>query len=122
MNQPYQKLEEDEHGVVRFKHNEIVRYILDNGGIDMNKIAMQDFPQDDRAQFAQLIGYSLSGYGDLSYVTDDTYYTASIMYDSDKTEEEAKIEHYESLLGNLRKDVKKITCSLFRMHEDDLNE
>lgn len=57
-------------GVCRFKENEIVRYLLDNGGIDLNKIAMLDFSDEDRTQFAQLIGYSVSGAGELSYFDD----------------------------------------------------
>ena len=54
--------------VVRFKKNKIVEYLLDNGGMDMNHLAIQDFSDEDRRQFAQLIGYSVSGYGDLNYV------------------------------------------------------
>lgn len=73
MNHPTQPLEKDEHGVLRFKSNKIVRYLLDNGGIDMNHLAVKNFSEDDRQQFAQLIGYSLSGYGDLSYVSDEAY-------------------------------------------------
>lgn len=59
----------------RFKENKIVSYCLDNK-TDMNRIAMKDFTDDDRMQFAQLIGYSLGGYSDLSYVTDESYYRA----------------------------------------------
>lgn len=73
MNHPIQPLEKDDHGVLRLKSNKIVRYLLDNGGIDMNHLAVQNFSDEDRQQFAQLIGYSLSGYGDLSYVSDDAY-------------------------------------------------
>lgn len=56
-------------GVVRFRANALVRYLLDNGGLDMNHLARacHDAPREDWAQFAQLIGYSVSGYGDLSY-------------------------------------------------------
>ena len=57
----------------RFKENKIVRHCLDAGGTDLNKICMIDFSIEDREQFAQLIGYSLGGYGDLSYVTDESY-------------------------------------------------
>ena len=60
----------------RFKENKIVSHCLDVGGTDLNKIAVIDFSVEDREQFAQLIGYSLGGYGDLSYVTDETYYRA----------------------------------------------
>jgi hypothetical protein len=59
----------------RFKENKIVNYCLDNK-TDMNDIARHDFTNEDREQFAQLIGYSLGGYSDLSYVSDESYYRA----------------------------------------------
>ncbi len=34
----------------------------------MNDLAVKDFSDEDRCQFAQLIGYSISGYEELSYV------------------------------------------------------
>jgi len=40
---------------------------------------MIGFPQEDREQFAQLIGYSLSGFGELDYVSDETYEVAERM-------------------------------------------
>lgn len=73
MKHPVQPLDLDEHGVLRFKANAIVRFLLDAGPFDMNKLAMMNFSQEDREQFAQLIGYSLSGFGELSYVSDETY-------------------------------------------------
>lgn len=69
---PRQPTYTDEHGVERFVENEIVRWLLDNGRLDMNDIARQrHFSDEDRRQFAQLIGYSVSGYYDLSYAEDD---------------------------------------------------
>jgi hypothetical protein len=70
---PIQPLIKDEHGVVRFKKNSIVRTLLDAGPFDMNKLSVMDFSDEDRMQFAQLIGYSLSGFSELSYVDDKTY-------------------------------------------------
>lgn len=74
---PNQPLVVDERGAVRFKENPIVSYLLDNGGIDMNHLAVKGFElgwtEDDKAHFAQLIGYSYSGWGTLSYVTDERY-------------------------------------------------
>ena len=58
--------------VTRFRENQVVRHLLDHGGIDMNALAVLDFSDEDRAQFAQLIGYSVSGFGDLSYADDET--------------------------------------------------
>lgn len=80
---PLQPLVRDTNGIVRFKENEIVRALLDSqgrnsGGLDMNQLAMMNFSREDREQFAQLIGYSLSGFGELmGYVRDETYETAA---------------------------------------------
>jgi hypothetical protein len=73
---PIQPLEDDGNAVLRFKHNNIVRHLLDHGGLDLNKLAVLDFPREDWEQFAQLIGYSLSGFGDLSYVSNRVWNAA----------------------------------------------
>lgn len=67
---PMQPLVYDCEGVIRFKKNKIVRHLLDNGGLDLNKLCVQchEDSQEDWEQFYQLIGYSVSGYGDLSRV------------------------------------------------------
>jgi hypothetical protein len=74
---PMQPIAKDEYGVYRFKANPIVRYLLDWGGIDMNKLAALEFDDADREHFAQLIGYSVGGYGELSYVSDESYHRAT---------------------------------------------
>lgn len=66
----------DEVGIHRYKANAIVRYMLDAGQraglFDLNTIAMHipSFPREDHEQLAQLIGYSVSGACDLSYMSD----------------------------------------------------
>jgi hypothetical protein len=70
---PIQPLYRDNDGVVRFKANAIVRYLLDAGPFDLNQLALMPFDNKDWEQFAQLIGYSLSGFGELRYVSDKTY-------------------------------------------------
>lgn len=65
---PMQPVVWDSHGVIRFKANAIVQYLLDAGPFDMNHLAVMPFSDADREQFAQLIGYSVSGIGDLHYV------------------------------------------------------
>lgn len=50
---------------VRFKENSIVRFLLDGGPFDLNMLARMPFSVEDREQFAQLIGYSLEGFGEL---------------------------------------------------------
>ena len=48
-----QTLAYDEKGVLRFKPNAIVQYILDNGGVDLNKIAFLQFSKEDRQQIGR---------------------------------------------------------------------
>ena len=66
---PVQPIYMDNHGVVRFKSNLIIEYLLDNSNINLNTIASISFPQNDREQLSQLIGYSVSGFGGLSHVS-----------------------------------------------------
>lgn len=40
--------------------------------MDLNQLALMPFNRDDWNQFAQLIGYSVSGFGDLSYAKKST--------------------------------------------------
>ena len=81
--QPMQSIVIDEHGVHRFRENSLVRYLLDAGGLTLNDLAMlPSIPGEDREQLAQLIGYSISGFAELSYVRDETYEKA--MKASDK--------------------------------------
>lgn len=77
---PIQPLVIDAHGTLRFKENPIVRVLLDYAtehGYGLNEIALEEFDAEDQMQLAQLIGYSLSGYGTLSYVTDESYERAA---------------------------------------------
>lgn len=77
MTSPDQPIITDPQGTRRFKENAIVRYLLDNGGLDMNMLACMPFSAEDCQQFAQLIGYSVCGYGELSYVTDEAFERAT---------------------------------------------
>lgn len=67
---PLQPLVEDARGTVRFKANAIVVHLTRD---KLNDLASMDFSTEDREQLAQLIGYSLGGFAELSYVTDETY-------------------------------------------------
>ena len=73
---PLQPLYIDTHGVPRFVENRIVRYLVDQLPGGLNALAALPFSAAERMQLAQLIGYSLSGFGELSYVDDDTYEAA----------------------------------------------
>lgn len=56
--------------VLRFQANAIVRYLLDKGNLTLNDLGREEFPTRDWEQFYQLIGYSLSGYDELSLVSE----------------------------------------------------
>ena len=73
MKHPIQPLQKDKQGVMRFKQNGIVRFLLDNGPFDLNTLHMMSFSREDRVQLAQLIGYSLSGFAELDYVSEKDY-------------------------------------------------
>ena len=68
---PMQPIGFADDGCIRFKPNKIVQYLLDAGTIDLNQLSLMPFTDADWDQFYQLIGYSVSGYCDLSNVGDD---------------------------------------------------
>jgi hypothetical protein len=75
--QPSQPIVIAGDNVIRFKENKLVNFLLDEATAgrmcDMNRLATIDATQEDRVQFAQLIGYSVSGWCDLSYVDNKVY-------------------------------------------------
>ena len=88
MKHPMQTIVLD-NGTPRFQENKIVRYLLDivrhKGICDMNQLAILPFDNGDREQFAQLIGYSVSGFLELSYVSDEAVAVAEkVIRDSSK--------------------------------------
>ena len=119
MKHPIQPLENDDHGVLRFKANAIVRHLLDHGGIDMNALACMDFSVEDREQFAQLIGYSLSGYSELGYVSDETFAAAQKVAEG-MDERDARIGSLEEMLATVREGLRIAVPAVFRVHPDDL--
>jgi len=60
--------------IIRFKQNNIIDWLHRCGKIDLNEIAAlyynkkHGFTRDDMTQLNQLLGYSVSGFGDLSFV------------------------------------------------------
>lgn len=67
--------EHSPRGIIRFKSNAIIEYLFKDGRLNLNEIGLMVqngvFPVGDQVQIAQLLGYSVSGFGDLSYVPRD---------------------------------------------------
>lgn len=118
---PIQPLEFDGHGVLRFKRNAIVRHLLDHGGINMNDLARLEFAQEDREQFAQLIGYSHSGSGDLGYVSDEVWCAAQAMHKKGVSEVEARNQYLRDRIHEAQEGMREGVAVLFSIHPDDLN-
>lgn len=105
----------------RFVQNRIVRWLVDSLPGSLNTVACGDFTDEEHMQLAQLIGYSLSGYSSLSYVSDESYATAEAMSDGSSTNElEARNEVLREQLTEIEEHVRNAAVSLFRVHPDDL--
>lgn len=126
MKNPIQPIVTDEVGILRFKENKIVNYLLDwatERGMSLNELAAMSFSNDDRQQFAQLIGYSVSGYGDLSdYVDEDAYGAACEMAENGLSEKDARIAHLDAELTAIRRGLREPIARLFGRHPDDIME
>lgn len=111
----------DSHDVVRFKENKIVRYLLDSHPtVDLNKLAVGDFTQDDRQHFAQLIGYSVSGWSTLSYVSDDQYRVVEEMMEG-QTETQARISTLQREMNYIREAFREPIARIYGIAPEDLN-
>ena len=107
---PMQPIGDDE-GVARFKPNAVIEWLRDSRKIDLNEIAAQGFPDEDMQQFSQLIGYSISGYGDLSFVNRTPEHLHAVDLQADRaaiddeplTAEQAKILALEAVVEGQRK-------------------
>ncbi|MDR5790267.1 hypothetical protein P9281_27355 [Caballeronia sp. LP003] len=69
---PLQQVFIDERGQPRFRKNAIVEYLLTHGSIRWDQILMMDFPLADREQIAQQMGYSVAGFNELHWVSDES--------------------------------------------------
>ncbi|AUT62869.1 hypothetical protein [Paraburkholderia terrae] len=73
---PQQQVYIDDTGAPRFRQNAIVFHLLTHGSIRWDQILMMDFPLADREQIAQQMGYSVMGYSELHWISDESYQTA----------------------------------------------
>jgi hypothetical protein len=123
MNHPIQPIYTDPSGKARFKQNKIIDFLIEMGskkGFGLNEIACMDFPIEDRVQLAQLIGYSVEGFAELSYVTDEDYGAVLAMANEGMTEDKARIADLRARLLALKEGILHPIAQLYGIHPDDL--
>ncbi len=111
---PLQPIEDN-----RFISNRIVEALLASSSLNLNVIATMDFTAQERIQFAQLIGYSLCGFGELTYVDDESY-DAALKQEAGQNELEARNEVLREQLNLARTGIRDAATALFNIHPDDL--
>jgi Tfp pilus assembly protein PilN len=107
---PIQPIIKDENGVQRFKANEIVRYLIDHGSIDLNQIARLPFSDEDREQLDMLIGYSVGG---APHLRETTYRQAELMIDNPELSPlEVENRMLRNLVAELKSSLRDINIAL----------
>jgi hypothetical protein len=119
--QPIQPIVTDDKGVLRFKENVLVRYLLEHGGLNMNDLARVECADEDRQQFAQLIGYSIDGYSELSYVDDEAFSVACRMMVG-ASEQEARDDEMKERIEAAKDACRSLVRGLFGVDLDDVME
>ncbi len=122
---PLQPLERDSNGTLRFKENRAVSALYEQLRllrIEPWALLARDanVTKDDLRQFAQLIGYSLSGVSELPYMDEETLEAAQNAYELGTSELEARNAHLEARHEAMIEAVKSLAVTTFAIHEDDL--
>ncbi len=128
---PMQPIALDGSGRPRFVSNLIVEFLLvwaSERGMSLNELARKDFPREHREQFAQLIGYSVSGFGELHYISIKSIEAADriaeqlVKKQPVETAEQAELATLRAKIERLRESLRDPVCELFKIHPDDLEE
>lgn len=86
---PLQPFVLSDHNVIRFKENKLVTKLLDN--YNLNKLVIEGgYSKEDYEQLMQLIGYSFSGYSELSQISNETWERANTEFEKFKNLMEKK--------------------------------
>lgn len=104
----------------RFVPNRIVEKLLEVAPIDLNDIAAMDFTNEEHEQLAQLIGYSVSGFQSLSYVSSETYCAVDDVMAGKNTESDARITALRKQVECIREGLRIAVPYAFDIHSDDL--
>ena len=105
----------------KLDENNKYHFLYQQYNCGLNELAEMDFTTEEWCQFAQLIGYSLSGYSELNYV-DNAKYNEAIAASKNQDPRDSKIAYLEGELKALRKGLKEPIARLFEKYPDDFKE
>lgn len=121
---PMQPISTGEDGLPRFEANTIVKRLLEFArlhGLGQQELASENHSQEDWEQFAQLIGYSLRGFDELSYVSGAAKKIAERMAELGEDEQTARLRRAEMLLRELKSGLRHPISRLFELDRDSLS-
>jgi hypothetical protein len=117
-----QPIVRDPHGTPRFKQNRLVMALVEAYPDRLSGLGrIPNIDPEDRRQLAQLIGYSLSGFGELSYVRDEDYAAAAALEEGGDPRD-VRIAELEKRLADIREKFLDPMAELYGMHPADLEE
>jgi len=124
LRHPIQPAGLDANGVLRFKRNGIVDFLLEayqeKGGL--NALSRLEFSRDDWEHFAQLIGYSVSGFSGLSYTRSETVRLAEEQAHSGDSALQVAARQSAELRARVKQNVRELVTLCFDVHPDYLPE
>jgi hypothetical protein len=85
----------DDQGVVRFQGNAIIQHMFEKGQFVLDDLGAPGFSVEDHEQLLQLLGFSVSGYGDMA-VRKRSILKADAMAATGETEESLYMGHLKS--------------------------
>lgn len=120
---PIQPTEVDGHGVLRFKKNPIVDFLVEQYGLNALRNTFSDqrygsHTEDDWDQLNQLQGYSVSG----CPLSDETIRSVATASSEGECPKDAMIKELQRQLKEARDGMRIGVASLFEIHPDDLKE
>lgn len=110
---PIQPLLQDEDGTVYFKENSVVTYLWIYSRLKIADITKQGFSQEDKEQFAQLIGFNIDRFSELDCASQEVIHAANRMFIDGDDERDARINDLTGRQTELKEGLVEVVRLLF---------
>lgn len=123
LHHPFQPLGRDAEGLLRFKKNTMVEFMFSKGciSLSMDEFGKLLFPLEDREQFVQLLGCSLTNFSNLPYVRAETYSAVVQKTAISCSDAEAKVSVLQHTLDCIRDGLRIAVPHAFKIDSEDLH-